>query len=254
MSEHVKFIGIIPARYASVRFPGKPLVEIFGQSMIQKVYEQASKALEYVYVATDDKRIFDAVEHFGGKVVNTSSTHRSGTDRCAEAVRIIESKEGKNFDIAINIQGDEPFIQPSQILKLMNCFTDEITQIATLIKVFSANENIFDSNKVKVVVDKNMQAIYFSRSVIPYLRNQEKKEDWVMAHPFYLHIGMYAYRKEILQTITQLAPSGLEMAESLEQLRWIENGYHIKTDITEYEGMGIDTPEDLERIIKLKNS
>ena len=177
MSEHIKFIGLIPARYSSSRFPGKPLVEISGKIMIQRVYEQASNALDYVYVATDDKRIYNAVEHFGGKVVYTSPMHRSGTDRCAEAMPAIENLEKKHFDVVINIQGDEPFIQPLQIQKLMNCFADESTQIATLIKPFSQQESIFDPNKVKVIVDNNKEAIYFSRSVIPYLRNIEKKED-----------------------------------------------------------------------------
>ena len=246
-----RFIGIIPARYTSTRFPGKPLVEIAGKTMIQRVYDQARKALEVVYVATDDERIYNAVQQFEGNVVYTSATHKSGTDRCAEAIRNIEIRDKTKFDIIINIQGDEPFIQPLQIEKLMNCFSDKDTQIATLIKPFSENENIFDPNKVKVVVNKRMQAIYFSRATIPYLRNTVQKEEWKNFHPYYLHIGMYAYRKEILCELTELKQTVLEKAESLEQLRWLEHGYTIKTEITKLESIGIDTPDDLERI---KNS
>lgn len=251
MSSHYSFIGIIPARYASTRFPGKPLVDIGGKSMIQRVFDQASEALKHVYVATDDNRIYDAVKQFGGKAVFTSSEHKSGTDRCAEAIKKIESSENKKYDIVINIQGDEPFIQPLQIQKLMKCFSEKDTQIATLIKPFTEKDDIFNPNKVKVVINKNMDAIYFSRAAIPYIRNVEQKVHWTKFHQYYLHIGMYAFRRDILSELTILSPSGLEMAESLEQLRWLENGYKIKVDYTEHESIGIDTPEDLERIRRL---
>lgn len=219
--------------------------------MIQRVFEQASKALEYVYVATDDERIFNAVKQFGGKVVYTSSDHQSGTDRCAEAVRKIEDLENRSFDIVINIQGDEPFIKPQQIQKLMNCFSETGTQIATLIKPFGENDNIFDTNKVKAIIDKKMKALYFSRAVIPFLRDIGNNADWTKLHRFFLHIGMYAYKKEVLFELTKLSPSLLEKAEALEQLRWLENGYHIQTEITEYDSIGIDTPEDIERLKKI---
>ncbi len=247
----LKYIGIIPARYASTRFPGKPLADIAGKTMIERVYEQALKALEHVYVATDDQRIVHAVEQFGGKVVITAEHHKSGTDRCAEALGIIEDMEKEGFDIAINIQGDEPFIQPSQIQKLMNCFADPDAQIATLVKPFTSTKDLLDPNKVKVIADRNMNALYFSRAVIPFLRNVSKQDEWISNHTFYFHVGIYAYKKQVLNRITKLPPSELEMAESLEQLRWIENGYRVKLDFTEHDSIGIDTPEDLERIRKL---
>lgn len=220
--------------------------------MIQRVYEQARKALDHVYVATDDQRIAQAVESFKGNVVFTSKHHKSGTDRCAEAIGIIEDKEKTSFDIIINIQGDEPFIQPSQIQKLMNCFADPDARIATLAKPFSSKNELFDPNKVKVIADKNMYAVYFSRAVIPFLRNVENQDEWISNHTYYFHIGIYAYKKQVLDRITKLPPSELEMAESLEQLRWIENGYQVKLDFTEHDSIGIDTPEDLERIRKLR--
>ena len=251
MNSKLKYIAIIPARYASTRFPGKPLAEIDGKMMIERVYEQARKALDHVYVATDDQRILKAVENFRGKAVLTSIHHRSGTDRCAEAIDIIERLENINFDIVINIQGDEPFIQPSQIHKLMNCFTDPDARIATLAKPFTEKNELFDPNKVKVIADKNMNAIYFSRAVIPFLRNVEKQDEWISNHQFYFHVGIYAYKKQVLKQITILPASELEIAESLEQLRWIENGYQIKLNFTEHDsGIGVDTPEDLERIRK----
>ena len=219
--------------------------------MIERVYEQARKALDHVYVATDDQRILEAVENFRGKAVLTSVHHRSGTDRCAEAIDIIESHENINFDIVINIQGDEPFIQPSQIHKLMNCFADPDARIATLARPFTEKNELFDPNKVKVIADKNMNAIYFSRAVIPFLRNVEKQDEWISNHKFYFHVGIYAYQKQVLKQITKLPASALEIAESLEQLRWIENGYQIKLNFTEHDsGIGVDTPEDLERIRK----
>lgn len=239
------FIGIIPARYASTRFPGKPLVEIGGKSMIQRVYEQVSKVLDAVCVATDGQRIFDAVTAFGGKVVMTSDQHKSGTDRCFEAY----GKTGSGRRVVINIQGDEPFIQPEQIESLCACFDDPNTQLATLVKPFTVADGeaaLFNPNSPKVVINKNREAIYFSRSVIPYKRGAETKE-WLSLHTYYKHIGLYAYRADVLAEITRLPQSSLEMVESLEQLRWIENGYKIKVGITHVETIGIDTPEDLAR-------
>lgn len=241
----MKFIGIIPARYASTRFPGKPLVEIGGKSMIQRVYEQVSGVLDEAYVATDDQRIFDAVITFGGKAVMTSPDHKSGTDRCREAY----TKVGYGYDIIINIQGDEPFIHASQIELLKSCFQSEQTQIATLVKPFEKEcpfEDVFNPNSPKVIFNHNMEAIYFSRAIIPYVRNYEWKE-WTSHQTFYKHIGMYAYRADILEDITQLPQSILEIAESLEQLRWIENGFKIKVAITHEETIGIDTPDDLKK-------
>lgn len=245
----MNYLGIIPARYASTRFPGKPLVDMKGKPMIQRVYEQIQKSLDNVYVATDDSRIFDAVKSFGGKVVMTSDKHTSGTDRCYEAV----TKIGGNFDVIINIQGDEPFIKPSQIELLKSCFEkDKETQIATLIKAFNPNDDfdrLFNANTPKVVINKKMQAMYFSRSIIPYARGLHHQE-WLKNHTYYKHIGLYAYKKEILNEITQLSQSDLEKIESLEQLRWLENGYVIKVAVTDEENIGIDTPEDMDEAIK----
>jgi 3-deoxy-manno-octulosonate cytidylyltransferase (CMP-KDO synthetase) len=241
----MKFLGIIPARYASTRFPAKPLANLGGKMVIQRVYEQVTSVLNDAIVATDDVRIADAVNAFGGKVVMTSTSHKSGTDRCFEAY----TKTPGDFDVIINIQGDEPFIQPVQLQAIMDCFKDPQTQIATLVKPFipsdgyDALENV---NSPKVVVNKNMQALYFSRSIIPYFRNKDRK-DWLAGHTYYKHIGLYAYRAEVLREITSLPQSPLEITESLEQLRWLENGYVIKVGISEVETIGIDTPEDLEK-------
>jgi 3-deoxy-manno-octulosonate cytidylyltransferase (CMP-KDO synthetase) len=240
------FTGIIPARYASTRFPGKPLALIGNKPMIQRVYEQAAKALELVYVATDDERIFECVTRFSGRAVMTSPDHFSGTDRCAEAIRKITSDTGKKIDIVINIQGDEPFIRPEQIILLMNCFNSEEVKLATLIRKAEPDEDIFNPNQPKVIVNALGDAIYFSRSVIPFVRDAGK-ESWTMKHTFYKHIGLYGYRSDILEIITKLPRSPLETAESLEQNRWIENGYSIRTAVTEWESIGIDTPEDLEK-------
>ena len=246
----MKFIGIIPARYASSRFPGKPLADMAGKPMIQRVYEQVKNCVDSVYVATDDVRIQQAVLHFGGNVVMTSQNHRSGTDRCFEAYQ----KIGQGYDIIINIQGDEPFIHPEQIESIKACFTDESVQIATLVKPFNESDDfetvLFNPNSPKVVVNKNNEAMYFSRSVVPYIRNK-KYTEWLHSHTFYKHIGMYAYRPDILAEITRLPQSPLEQAESLEQLRWLENGYKIKVGYTYQETIGIDTPEDLEKAIQL---
>jgi 3-deoxy-manno-octulosonate cytidylyltransferase (CMP-KDO synthetase) len=244
MTADKKYIGIIPARYASTRFPGKPLALIQGKPMIQRVYEQASKVLDMVYVATDDERIFKAVKEFGGRVIMTSATHTSGTDRCAEAVLLVEKELGELFDVVLNIQGDEPFIEPQQISLLMECFEQPQTQIATLVKKALLPEEVFNPNRPKVVIGTDWQALYFSRSPIPFIRGAEK-EDWLLSENFYLHIGLYAFRKDVLLDVTRLPPSSLEKAESLEQLRWIENGFHIVVRETTYDSFGIDTPEDL---------
>jgi len=248
----MEFIGIIPARYASTRFPGKPLVDIKGKTMIQRVYEQSKKALKHVYVATDDQRIADEVNKFGGDVVMTSENHQSGTDRLAEAILTIQNQLKQEFDVVINIQGDEPFIQPDQIDEIKSCFRDESTQIATLVKVIDNNNDIFDPNKPKVIIDISNYAICFSRSPIPFIRNINKKE-WHLKHEFYRHIGMYAYKTRTLSEITQIEPSAIEKAESLEQMRWIENGYKIKVAKTSFDSFGVDTPEDLEKVLNQKS-
>jgi 3-deoxy-manno-octulosonate cytidylyltransferase (CMP-KDO synthetase) len=243
------FLGIIPARYASSRFPGKPLAEINGKPMIQHVFERAKQAIEHVVVATDDRQIFDTVSNFGGNVVMTSTEHQSGTDRCYEALEIFQKEIKTPFDVVINIQGDEPFIRPDQIELLKTCFTDLTIDIATLIKQVTDKSIIFDPNKPKVVVNKEGVALYFSRSPIPFIRGIEEN-NWLENNKFYQHIGMYAYRTGVLSEITQLKVSSLEKAESLEQLRWLQNGYKIKTAETLFESFGIDTPEDLEKALK----
>ncbi|MFI3331514.1 MAG: 3-deoxy-manno-octulosonate cytidylyltransferase [Rikenellaceae bacterium] len=246
----MKFLAIIPSRFSSTRFPGKPLVEIQSRPMIQWVYERASEYFEHCYVATDDDRIFSAVENFNGKVVMTSTEHKSGTDRCAEALDKIEKTTGIKFDVVVNVQGDEPFICSEHLSLIKGLFKDENCQIATLVKYFSEGEDIFSTTLPKVVRDKNDNAIYFSRSVIPHLRAYEQK-DWQKTHNYLKHIGLYAYKTNILREITSLEMGTLETLESLEQLRWIENGYKIKTALTDKETVAVDTPEDLERIIKM---
>ncbi len=241
-----QFAGIIPARYASSRFPGKPLVLIGNKPMIQRVYEQAKKILSLVYVATDDERIYDTVISFGGKAVMTSPVHQSGTDRCAEAVTRINDETNENVDIVINIQGDEPFIMPEQIALLMDCFEDEVVDIATLIRKTESGEDIFNPNQPKVIIDSKGDAIYFSRAAIPFIRDLEKTA-WSQNNVYYKHIGLYAYRTKTLKKITLLPCSYLETTESLEQNRWIENGYHIRTALTKWESIGIDTPDDLNK-------
>ena len=237
-------IAIIPARYASSRFPGKPLADMGGKPMIQRVYEQASRIFKYVLVATDDERISGAVNGFGGLAAMTSTAHKSGTDRCAEALHLAEKHFSTVFDIIVNIQGDEPFIQPAHLQLIESCFLKPSTQIATLARPARNIHELHDPNKPKVVLNKNMEAIYFSRSVIPYIRGIDAT-NWTDHHNFYLHIGLYAFRRDILATITRLEPTPLEKAESLEQLRWIENGFRILVDLTDNESYGIDTPEDL---------
>ena len=242
----MKIIGIIPSRFDSTRFPGKPLVDIRGKSMIERVYEQAKKAksLAEVIVATDDERIFKHVKSFGGKVIMTSSTHESGTERCAEVIQ----KMNKQYDVVINIQGDEPFIEPEQINQLSWCFEDAKTDIATLVKKIDTQEDLFNPNRPKVVIDENDFAKMFSRNTIPHLENVAK-ENWLNKHIFYKHIGIYGYRTAVLKKISQLLPSQLEKKEKLEQLRWLENGYAIKVAITSHESIAIDTPDDLEKIV-----
>lgn len=241
----MRFIAIIPARYASTRFPGKPLALLGGKPVIQRVYEQVTSLFTDAVVATDDERIYAAVEAFGGRVVMTSPDHRSGTDRCYEAL----CKVGGEYDVVVNVQGDEPFIHPSQLEAIKRCFDNPATDIATLVKPFAEEDGVEaleNPNSPKVVVDAESQALYFSRSVIPYLRGVER-EQWLKHHTFYKHIGMYAFRAAVLREITALPQSALEKAESLEQLRWIENGYRIGVGVSEVETIGIDTPEDLER-------
>ncbi|GAB4133867.1 MAG: 3-deoxy-manno-octulosonate cytidylyltransferase [Bacteroidia bacterium] len=242
----MSILGIIPARYASSRFPGKPLVGIGGKSMIRRVYEQASKAsrLGAVVVATDDQRIQEEVLSFGGKVVMTGEHHRSGTDRCAET---LEKTEGK-WDAVINIQGDEPFIQPEQIDLLCSLFDDASTQIGTMVKKLHDITDLDNPNIIKVVLDNEKNGLYFSRSPIPHLRGIPS-EDRLKHHFFYKHIGIYGYRADVLRKITQLEPGKLEIAESLEQLRWLENGYKIRTAYTELETISVDAPEDLDKLV-----
>lgn len=240
-------LGIIPARYGSTRLPGKPLLKIGGKTMIMRVYKQASKAFSNVLIATDDVRILEEANRFGANAVMTSILHKSGTDRAAEALHIFEKNTGKKFDIIVNIQGDEPFIEPEQLRKLTECFKNSDVQIATLIKEIDNEEDIFNPDKPKVIINKNNEAIYFSRSPVPYYRNAEKS-DWYKQHKYFKHIGIYAYRKNILNEITKLENSSLETAESLEQNRWIENAYKINIVRTEFESLSIDTEEDYKKI------
>lgn len=238
----MKFIGIIPARYASTRFPGKPLALLGGKPVIQHVYEKVAAVLEAAYVATDDERIYDVVKAFGGQVVMTRTDHKSGTDRIEEAIE----KIGGEWDVVVNVQGDEPFVAKSQLDTICHCFDDPTTQIATLGKPFESMEAVQNPNSPKIVVDNMGFAMYFSRSVIPYVRGKEKSS-WLTHYPFLKHLGIYAYRKDVLRQVTQLPQSSLEIAESLEQLRWLQNGFKIKVGTTDVETVGIDTPQDLER-------
>ena len=243
----MKILGIIPARYASTRLPGKPLIDILGKTMIQRVYEQVCKSakIDAVIVATDDERIKDHVHSFGGEVVMTSPEHPSGTDRCNEVVRLI----GGSYDYIVNIQGDEPMIDPVQIDSLADCLNGK-TELATLIKAATTNDDLVNSNTVKVVLNTHQEALYFSRAAIPFMRGVDETS-WTARHSYFLHLGMYAYRKDILEAITKLPVSSLEKTESLEQLRWLENGYHIKCILTDKQGQCVDTPEDLQRVIQL---
>ena len=247
----MKFIAIIPARYASTRFPGKPLALLGGKPVIRRVYEQVAGVLDDAVVATDDRRIYDAVLAFGGKAEMTSTEHRSGTDRCWEAY----CRQGEAYDAVVNVQGDEPFIRPEQLEAVCRCFDDPATDIATLVKPFAAEDGLAaleNPNSPKVVLDAQSRALYFSRSVIPYLRGVDRSE-WLRRHTDYKHIGIYAFRTGVLREVTALPQSPLELAESLEQLRWLENGYRIGVGITDFDTVGIDTPEDLERAERFLN-
>jgi 3-deoxy-manno-octulosonate cytidylyltransferase (CMP-KDO synthetase) len=245
----MKILGIIPARYASTRFPGKPLIDLAGKSMIQRVYEQAKKAssLAEVVVATDDKKIFDAVKAFNGNVIMTSKEHQSGTDRCAEV-----SLKMIGFHAVINIQGDEPLIDPNQINLLASCFNDISIELATLIKKIQTPEELFNFNTPKVIINNRSEAIYFSRQVIPYLKNVNP-EDLLNKHTFFKHIGIYGYKTSTLGIISKIPVSDLERAEMLEQLRWLENGFKIKVAITSSESFAIDLPEDVEKVLSIIN-
>ena len=247
------YIGIIPARYASTRFPAKPLAMLGGMTVIERVYRAVDGVLDETVVATDDRRIHDAVEDFGGKAIMTGLHHKSGTDRVCEAYELL----GHEHDVIVNVQGDEPFIQPSQLHAIQQCFEDPHTQIATLVKPFTPQDGLAaleNPNSPKVVLDDQRRAMYFSRSVIPFLRGIDR-EQWLATQTFYKHIGLYAYRPEVLREITSLPQSPLEMAESLEQLRWLQAGYRIQVGITQVETIGIDTPADLiraEEFLKLR--
>lgn len=245
----MRLLALIPARYGSSRFPGKPLADLGGKPMIRHVYERASEAFANVYVATDDARIESAVSHFGGNVVMTSPEHPSGTDRCCEALAKVEALTGMNFDVVVNIQGDEPFVARESLEQLAACFDDPDTDIATLVKPFGPHEPIDNPNSPKVVVSASGYAIYFSRSVIPHLRGIAP-DQWPLRHEYLKHIGLYGYRAGVLRRITQLPASPLEQCESLEQLRWIENGLRIRVARTRMESIAIDTPEDLAEAVK----
>ena len=242
----MKVVGIIPSRYASTRFPGKPLAMIKGKTMIHRVCEQAWKSkLDAVVVATDDMRIAEEVLSFGGQYVLTDPMHRSGTDRCCEALDILETQ----YDAVVNIQGDEPFIDPKEINLLVDLISRDDTQLASLVKRFDDDEELFSPNKVKVVMDKDGKALYFSRSPIPFLRNVDK-DKWLQKGVFYQHIGIYAYKAKTLRQIARMQPTPLEMVESLEQLRWLENGLSIHMAVVEANNIAIDSPDDLVKAIE----
>lgn len=246
----MKVLGVVPARYASTRFPAKPLVDIAGKSMVEWVYTQAKKstALSHVVVATDNQKIYDHIIKFGGDACMTSEDHVSGTDRCFEALQ----KQKDKYDYVINIQGDEPFIDPTQI-NLLASLLDGKTELATLAKKIEKEEQLFNSNVVKIVFNQIQEALYFSRSTIPHIRNSDQSQ-WLSKHPYFKHIGMYAYRTDILEKITKLSVSPLEKAESLEQLRWLDNGFRIKVAETDIETIGIDTPQDLDHALAFLKS
>lgn len=246
----MKFLGIIPARYGSTRLEGKPLVDIQGKPMIQWVYEKSKQALEHVYVATDDQRIVDAVVAFGGKAVMTSDAHTTGTSRCLEAMEMIHKELNEEFDVVINIQGDEPLIDPEQLTTLQQCFDGASTELATLVIPVTDPIDLENDSEVFVTFDKNMKALYFSRAVIPVVHSIPRKE-WMDHNTFYKHLGLYAYTVKALKSFAELAPSSLEKMEKLEQNRWLENGGKIKIGITSHQSIPVDTMEDLERIRKI---
>lgn len=245
----MNFIAIIPARYASTRFEGKPLVDIFGEPMVVRVYRRAAQLFQYVVIATDNELIKNRAKEFSCEVVMTSPTHPSGTDRCCEALDKAEQLFGVKFDVVVNIQGDEPFIHIQQLTQIKEVFTDESIDIATLIKPFAEDEDIFNPNTPKVTISSTGRALYFSRSVIPYRRGVESSE-WQKTHRFYKHIGLYAYRSAVLRAVTKLPQGELERCESLEQLRWLENGYTIQCEVTNLDSYAIDTPSDLDLVLK----
>jgi 3-deoxy-manno-octulosonate cytidylyltransferase (CMP-KDO synthetase) len=245
-----EFLGIIPARYASTRFPGKPLAMLGEKPMIQWVYEGVSSMFEHLLVATDDERIYKEVLRFGGKAQMTSTLHKTGTERCAEAAGLYEQESGLCFEYVVNIQGDEPLIQLEQLQTLIDCVKDPEAVIATLIRPLAAREELENPNVVKVVVDQSFRAMYFSRASIPYVRDSGNEQNH-MEHQFYTHIGLYVFRRKILEELVQFRPSVLEQSESLEQLRWLEHGVPIRTAVTHLTSIGVDTPEDLEKIRKL---
>jgi len=240
-----EFLGIIPARYASSRFPGKPLALLGEKPMIQWVYERASDLFKHLVVATDDDRILNTVLGFGGKALKTRSDHNTGTERCAEALDRYRNQTGLTFSHVVNIQGDEPLIQTGQLQTLMDCFQVPGTGIATLIRKIPQEEDAQNPNLVKVVVDKSLKALYFSRAPIPYIRGPKP-----VGFTYYAHLGLYAYRSDVLEKVVKLPASALEQSEMLEQLRWLEHGITIQTDITDLPSIGVDTPEDLERITR----
>ncbi|WP_027420620.1 3-deoxy-manno-octulosonate cytidylyltransferase [Crocinitomix catalasitica] len=243
----MKVLGIIPSRYGSSRFPGKPLIDLMGKSMIQRVYEQAKKcsAFDTVLVATDHPEIEAHVLAFGGEVMMTSSDHNSGTERCGEVIQ-----KYNDFDIIVNIQGDEPLIRPEQLNELVDLFSDSTVEIGTIVKKIAVESDVRNPNRIKVVLDANNNGIYFSRSPIPHIANTPH-EDWLKKTDFFKHIGIYAWRKSTLNELLALPASDLEKLESLEQLRWLYNGYKIRTTLTTVETPNIDAPEDVERVLEL---
>jgi 3-deoxy-manno-octulosonate cytidylyltransferase (CMP-KDO synthetase) len=245
--KNMRILGIIPARYGSSRFPGKPLIDLKGKTMIQRVVEGAAKSslLTDLIVATDDQRIADTVNHFGGKVMLTDSKHPTGTDRCAEIVRSLSEQ----YDVVINIQGDEPLVDARQLDQLLQAFADPKVQIATLASRKIGMEDVMNPNRIKVVIDKDQRALYFSRSPIPNFANA--KGEPLEIYPFLRHIGLYAYRSEVLLQLSELEETQLEKIESLEQLRWLYNGYSIQVVETEIETPNIDTPEDVDKVLSL---
>ena len=247
-----KIIAIIPARYASTRFPGKPLALVNGIPMIVRVMRQAAKVFSDVCIATDDKRIYNKVAEMGGKAVMTSASHSSGTDRCLEALTKYQEESGKIFDVVLNVQGDEPYIRPEQLKTLANCFNDSSVGIATLVKKCKSLSEVNDPNRPKVVVDKACNALYFSRSVIPFFRGGELSDEVVRKKGYFMHVGLYGYTAKTLAAVCAMPRSFLEKTENLEQLRWLENGYKIRVAESNYESYSVDTPEDLDRLNKMQ--
>ncbi len=246
----MKTLGIIPARFASTRLEGKPLKNICGKTMIQRVYEQATQALEHVYVATDDSRIEAEVNGFGGNVVMTSAAHTTGTNRCVEAYKILQKNLNIDFNAVLNIQGDEPLLEPDILTKLANCFKDPSTEMATLIRPVHDKKELLSTSDIWVVIDKNDYALYFSRAVIPHVRGIQK-EDWTEHHAYYKHIGMYGFTPKAIKQFASMKQTSLEKAESLEQLRWLENGGKIKVAHTTHQAISVDTQEDLDEVIEI---